>query len=60
MFASLHPGSTGNPAFGSQDLDNTMRMVFYPAILGFTGIGFWLALLRVRMKRIEDKMIGLD
>ncbi|MDO8366713.1 MAG: cytochrome c biogenesis protein CcsA [Saprospiraceae bacterium] len=60
MFASLHPGSTGNPAFGSQDLDNTMRLVFYPAILGFTGIGFWLAELRTRAKRVEDRMIGLD
>jgi len=60
MFASLHPGSEGNPAFGSQDLDNTMRLVFYPAILGFTGIGFWLAELRTRAKRVEDRMIGLD
>lgn len=60
MFASLHPGSTGNPAFGSEDLDNTMRLVFYPAILGFTGIGFWLAQLRARAKRVEDKLIGLD
>ena len=60
MFASLHPGSTGNPAFGSEDLDNTMRLVFYPAILGFTGIGFWLAQLRTRAKRVEDRMIGLD
>jgi len=60
MFASLHPGSTGSPAFGSEDLDNTMRLVFYPAILGFTGIGFWLAQLRTRLKRVEDRMIGLD
>lgn len=60
MFASLHPGSTGNPAFGSQDLDNTMRLVFYPAILGFTGIGFWLAELRTRTKRVEDKLMDLD
>jgi heme exporter protein C len=60
MFASLHPGATGNPAFGSGDLDNTMRMVFYPAILGFSGIGFWLAQLRVRAKRVEDKLAGLD
>ncbi|MDX1909877.1 MAG: cytochrome c biogenesis protein CcsA [Saprospiraceae bacterium] len=59
MFASLHPGSTGNPAFGSQDLDNTMRLVFYPAILGFTGIGFWLAELRFRAKRVEDRLLGL-
>jgi heme exporter protein C len=59
MFASLHPGATGNPAFGSQDLDNTMRLVFYPAILGFTGIGFWLAELRFRMKRVEDRLLDM-
>jgi heme exporter protein C len=60
MFASLHPGATGNPAFGSEDLDNTMRLIFYPSILGFTGIGYWLAQLRFRAKRVEDKMVGLD
>ena len=27
---SLHPGNGGNPAFSSYDLDNNMRMVFYP------------------------------
>jgi heme exporter protein C len=60
MFASLHPGATGNPAFGSEDLDNTMRMVFYPAILGFTGLGFWIADLRIRYQRLADKAVGLD
>ncbi|HRI61384.1 MAG TPA: cytochrome c biogenesis protein, partial [Saprospiraceae bacterium] len=60
MFASLHPGATGNPAFGSEDLDNTMRMVFYPAILGFTGLGFWIAELRARYQRLADKAVGLD
>ena len=52
MFASLHPGATGNPAFGSQDLDNTMRLVFYPAILGWTLLGFWIAQLRYRLARV--------
>lgn len=60
MFASLHPGATGNPAFGSEDLDDTMRLVFYPAILGFTGIGFWIAQLRIRYQRLADKAMGLD
>ena len=60
MFASLHPGATGNPAFGSEDLDNTMRLVFYPAILGFTGMGFWIAQLRMRYQRLADKAMGLD
>ena len=43
MTASLHPGSGGNPAFGSQDLDSTMRMVFYPAILGWILFSSWIA-----------------
>ena len=60
LFASLHPGATGSPAFGSQDLDNTMRAVFYPAIIGFSLLGFWMAQLRVRYQRLADKAIGLD
>jgi heme exporter protein C len=59
LFASLHPGATGNPAFGSQDLDNTMRAVFYPAIIGWTLLGFWIAELHFRIKRIEDKRYEL-
>ncbi len=60
MFASLHPGATGNPAFGSQDLDNTMRAVFYPAIIGWTLLGFWIAQLRIRYQRLYDRMLDLD
>lgn len=60
MFASLHPGSTGNPAFGSQDLDNTMRLVFYPAIIGFTLLGVWMARLRYRQLRLADKLLDID
>ncbi len=50
---SLHPGAGGNPAFGSQDLDNTMRMVFYPAIIGWTLLGFWIADLLYRMEKLR-------
>jgi len=60
MFASLHPGATGNPALGSQDLDNTMRAVFYPAIIGWTLLGFWIADLRIRYQRLFDKAVGLE
>lgn len=60
MFASLHPGATGNPAFGSNDLDNTMRAVFYPAILGWTLLGFWIAQLRYRYLRLLEKTTGID
>lgn len=53
---SLHPGNGGNPAFGSQDLDGTMRMVFYPAVLGWTLLACWMASLRFRMSQMETKI----
>jgi heme exporter protein C len=52
---SLHPGNGGNPAFGGQDLDNTMRTVFYPAIIGFSLFGGWMAQLLWRSDVIKDK-----
>ena len=51
---SLHPGSGGNPAFGSQDLDNTMRLVFYPAVLGWTLMGFWIASIVYRSDHLKE------
>lgn len=54
MTDSLHPGNGGNPGFNSMDLDNRMRMVFYPAIIGWTILGFWIANLRIRIKVIEQ------
>jgi len=56
MTDSLHPGNGGNPGFNSMDLDNRMRMVFYPAIIGWTMLGFWIANLRVRIKQIEQQI----
>ena len=50
---SLHPGNGGNPAFGQYDMDNQMRMVFYPSIIGITLLGVWITELRVRLSRIR-------
>jgi heme exporter protein C len=52
---SLHPGNGGNPAFSKYDLSNNMRMVFYPAIIGFTCIGLWILQLLVRIENIQLK-----
>ena len=49
---SLHPGNGGNPGFSSYDLDSNMRMVFYPAVLGWIGLGIWILNLRVRFEYI--------
>jgi heme exporter protein C len=55
MVSSLHPGNGGNPAFGKYDLDNTMRLVFLPAIIGWVLLGVWIASLRIRLGLIVLK-----
>lgn len=55
MTDSLHPGNGGNPGFNSYDLDNNMRWVFYPAVLGWILIGVWIATLRFRIRKLENK-----
>jgi len=53
---SLHPGSGGNPGFNIYDLDNNLRLVFYPSIIGWTLLGIWIIQLRVRVKEIKSKL----
>lgn len=59
MVSSLHPGSGGNPALGADDLDNSMRTVFYPAIIGWTLLGVWLTSLIYRMQVVRDRLYDL-
>lgn len=49
---SLHPGNGGNPGFNSYDLDSNLRLVFYPAVIGWTLLGFWIATIKIRMQRV--------
>lgn len=60
MLPSLHPGSGGNPALGANDLDNTMRMVFYPAIIGFTLLGVWITSLFTRLELVRLRYLDDD
>lgn len=53
MVDSLHPGNGGNPAFGKYDLNSDMRMVFYPAIIGWTLIAVWITDIRIRYQKIR-------
>ena len=53
---SLHPGNGGNPAFSKYDLDSTLRMVFYPAVLGWILLGLWMLSLKVRLGKIQNKI----
>ena len=51
---SLHPGAGGSPSTVAT-LDNTMRMVFYPAIIGWILIGIWILNIRVRYIRLKQQ-----
>jgi heme exporter protein C len=55
---SLHPGNGGNPGFKIYDSDHIMKFVFYPAVIGYTLLGFWISNVRIRMRAVKRKMEG--
>ncbi len=57
LFESLHPGGEGNPAMSQNDVDPTMRIVFWPAVIGWTLLGAWISSLQIRMQKIKDQNI---
>ncbi len=62
MVGSLHPGApgsdSGNPALNAQkDLDAGMRMIFYPAVIGWTLLGVWITTLKIRIQLLKDKTL---
>jgi heme exporter protein C len=50
---SIHPGNGGNPGFNTYDLDNNMRLVFYPAVMGWVLLCSWIASITIRFERIR-------
>jgi heme exporter protein C len=61
LVGSLHPGAPGgqggNPALNFNDIDSRLRMVFYPAVAGWTLLGVWIVTLKIRLELIRDKTI---
>ncbi len=53
---SLHPGNGGNPGFGAYDLDNKMRLVFYPAVIGWILVSAWILNIRVRIRKLAQNL----
>lgn len=50
--SSLHPGKGGSPS-PMGDLDPMMRLVFFPAAIGWILIAFWILEIRKRTRIIE-------
>ena len=61
LVGSLHPGApgseSGNPALNFNDIDSRLRMVFYPAVLGWTLLGVWITTLKIRTKLLAEKSL---
>ena len=60
MVESLHPGgqgAEGNPGMNGKDLDATMRMVFWPAVIGWTLLGVWITTLKIRFSLVKEKQL---
>ena len=60
LLPSLHPGAAdgegGNPALDGRDMDARMRAVFYPAVIGWTLLGVWIATLKIRTAQLKEKL----
>lgn len=57
LYESLHPGGEGNPAINQNDIDPLMRIVFWPAVLGWTLLAVWISTLFIRIQKLNDKNI---
>jgi heme exporter protein C len=55
ILPSLHPGQQGNPALDTRDIDSNMRLIFYPAVIGWTLLGVWITTLKIRIALLREK-----
>ena len=56
MTDSLHPGNGGNPGFNNYDLDNNMKLVFYPAVVAWILLGWWMYTIRLRKHKLQQDL----
>ncbi len=45
---SMHPGSGDTVGFNKYPLNNNLRMTFYPAVLGWIAMAWWIATIQIR------------
>lgn len=52
---SIHPGKDSPPVL-PMHLDPSMRLIFYPAVLGWVLLGVWIYQIRVRIRLIKHQI----
>lgn len=56
ILPSLHPGNEDNPALDvKNDISGNMRIVFYPAVIGWTLLAVWITTLKIRLTLLKEK-----
>jgi heme exporter protein C len=53
---SLHPGNGGNPGLSASDQDDRLKLIFYPAVIGWTILGYWIATIRFKISNLNEKL----
>lgn len=57
LLPSLHPGQEGNPALNFKDVSSDMRMVEFPAFIGWALLGVWITTLKIRLNLLKEKKL---
>ena len=58
LVESLHPGgmgNQGNPGLNPKDSSAVMKLVFWPAVIGWTLLAVWITTLRIRLSILKNK-----
>ena len=61
LVESLHPGgmgSEGNPGLNPKDSNWQMKIVFWPAVIGWTLLAVWITTLRIRYQILKEKKLN--
>ncbi|MBL7728447.1 MAG: cytochrome c biogenesis protein CcsA [Dinghuibacter sp.] len=56
LMTSSHPGGQGDEPLMVFKMDPSLRLIFYPAVIGWTLLGAWIATLRARYTRLNDQL----
>ncbi len=51
---SIHPGVQNNMVFAPESLDNNLRLVFYPAFIGWILFACWILQIVIRYKKLKE------
>jgi heme exporter protein C len=55
LLVSSHPGGANDEPLMVFKMDPTLRLIFYPAVIGWTLLGVWIAQLRYRVKKLNEQ-----